>query len=166
MLFNLPGYRVLEAVEDPDGGRRVLVEPVESVVPDPRDDVDAGQGPVALQGRGPDPAGGDVVEVLGHPDGERRRGAGAERDAGIPSALQGADLGHDLTAGGATDVAPVAAPPFAQAHGHIAVPAPTVVLVDRGLVVRCSGSHRGAPSRSVVGGGASVEDERRECVDG
>jgi len=29
-LFNLPGYRVLDAVDDP-GGRRVLVEPVEVV---------------------------------------------------------------------------------------------------------------------------------------
>lgn len=31
VLFNLPGYRVLEAVDDPGGGRRVLVEPVETV---------------------------------------------------------------------------------------------------------------------------------------
>ena len=31
VLFNLPGYRVLDAVDDPGGGRRVLVEPVESV---------------------------------------------------------------------------------------------------------------------------------------
>lgn len=31
VLFNLPGYRVLAAVDDPGGGRRVLVEPVEVV---------------------------------------------------------------------------------------------------------------------------------------
>ena len=31
VLFNLPGYRVLDAHDDPGGGRRVLVEPVEVV---------------------------------------------------------------------------------------------------------------------------------------
>ena len=31
VLFDLPGYRVLDAVDDPDGGRQVLVEPVDSV---------------------------------------------------------------------------------------------------------------------------------------
>ena len=31
VLFNLPGYRVLDAVDDPGGGRRVLVEPVDRV---------------------------------------------------------------------------------------------------------------------------------------
>ncbi len=31
MLFNLPGYRVLDAVDDPGGGRRVLIEPVDPV---------------------------------------------------------------------------------------------------------------------------------------
>ena len=31
VLFNLPGYRVLQAVDVPGGGRRVLVEPVEVV---------------------------------------------------------------------------------------------------------------------------------------
>ncbi len=31
MLFNLPGYRVLDAVDVPEGGRQVLVEPVDPV---------------------------------------------------------------------------------------------------------------------------------------
>lgn len=31
VLFNLPGYRVLDAADDPGGGRRVLVEPVDRV---------------------------------------------------------------------------------------------------------------------------------------
>lgn len=31
VLFNLPGYRVLKAFDVPEGGRRVLVEPVDSV---------------------------------------------------------------------------------------------------------------------------------------
>jgi hypothetical protein len=75
------------------------LQAVEAVVPDTGDDVDPREGPVPLQRRGSDAAGGDVVEVLGHPHRDRRRCAGGQGRAGVAFGLQGADLGDDLAAG-------------------------------------------------------------------
>ena len=85
------------------------LEAVEAVVPDAGDDVDPGEGPVPLQGGGSDAAGGDVVEVLGHPHRDRRRCAGGQGRARVAFGLQGADLGDDLASGGRADVAAVPA---------------------------------------------------------
>lgn len=121
------------------------LQPVQAHVAEVGEQVDLDLRPIAGEGEGPDPRGGDAVEPVRQPGLDGRRSPGGRHARGVSLALDLPDPSHDLAAGPGRDMSAVTAAALAATEADVAVPASRGVAVDRGLAHRGPSSHQPHP---------------------